>query len=130
MDGFTMEVDEPFAHSDEIEARESDFPILSNAALKPDEVDWVFKCRLEIERITRLHETFTKIFVIKVAEDTIPHGFARKAMKSTGHIGDIILLALASYTIILVASFLSRLCAVIIVWALVCRIQKRFYRCI
>ncbi len=125
-----MEVDEPFAHSDEIEARQSDFPILSNVALKPVEVDWVFKGRLEVERIARLHETFAKIFVIKVAEDMVPHRFAREAMESTGHMGDIILLALASYTIVLVASFLSRLCTVIMVWALLCRIQKRFYPCI
>ena len=113
-----MEVNEPFAHSDEIEARQSDFPILSNAALEPDEVNWVFKSRLELERIARLHE--------RIAENMVPHGFARKAMEFPGHVGNIILLALVSYVIVLVASLLSRLCAVIIVWALVYRTQKTF----
>ena len=73
-----MEVDEPFAHSNEIEVRQSDFPILSNAALEPNEVDWVFKNRQELERIARLHEKFAKntlqhfkdtIFVIKIAKN-------------------------------------------------------------
>jgi len=57
-----MEVDEPFAHCDEIVARQSNFPILSNAALEPDEMD--------------------TILVIKLAENTIPHRLARKAMLS------------------------------------------------
>ena len=130
-----MEVDEPFAHSDEIVGRQSSFPIFSNTVLESNEMDWVFKSRLELERIARLHKKFAKdplqyfqdtILVIKVVENTVPHRFARKAMESVA--GNIILLALVSYAIVLVASFLSRLCAVIMVWVLVCRIQKIFYR--